>query len=81
MEMEIEMEMQTHSSHSLAVPQLLTVLVPSKLQSPLNSATVLSPGKLDLLFCISVHFQRPGASTVIIAFRTMTCTLLMAVAP
>ena len=40
-EMEMEMEMEIHSSLSPAVPWLLAVLVTSKSQSPLNSATVL----------------------------------------
>ena len=42
MEMEMEIEMEIHSSLSLAVPWLLAVLVPSTLQSLLNSATVLN---------------------------------------
>ena len=45
------------------------------------------PGKLDLLFHISACFTsvpaslRPAASNVIIAFQTITCPLLMVVAP
>ena len=74
MEMEIETEMEMENANSPAVQQLLAVLAPSKLQSPLNSATV--PYKARQTRFIVSHQRplplRPAASTVIIVFRAMT---------
>ena len=77
----MEMEMQTHSQCRTVL--LLAVLAPLKLQSPLNSVIVLYKARQRRV--IGSHQRplplRPAASTVKIVFRTMTRTLLMAVAP
>ena len=70
MEMEMEMEMENGNgngngygngngnANSPAVPQLLAVLAPLKLQSPLNFATVLYKAR-QTRFIFSHHDQRP----------------------
>ena len=50
-------------------------------QGLVSACLNIRPGKLDLLFRISLHPLRPAASTVIITFQAMTQPLLMAVVP
>ena len=84
MEMEMEMEMENkngnengngngnENANSPSVPQLLTVLAPLKLQSPLNFATILYKAR-QTRFIFAHHDQhplplRPAALTLIIVF-------------